>query len=65
MRVAEVRLKGWMIADALAELRIWLDHYECVPLSFKITKATTGGLLVRVELSDAAMAEAFQREFGR
>jgi hypothetical protein len=65
MRVAEVHLKGWMISDALAELRIWLDQYECVPLSSEITKTAIGGLLVRVEFNDAAMAEGFQREFGR
>jgi hypothetical protein len=65
MRLAEVRLKGWMIADVMAELRIWLDHNDCVPLSFDIVKEATGGLLVRIEFSDDAMAEAFQREFGR
>jgi hypothetical protein len=34
MRLAEVRLKGWMIADVMAELRIWLDHNDCVPKPF-------------------------------
>lgn len=65
MREAEVRLKGWMITDALAELRIWLDHNNCVPLSFEITRAATEGLVVRVQFSDADVAEAFVREFGR
>jgi hypothetical protein len=65
MREVEVHLKGWMIADAMAELRIWLDHYDCVPLNFEIAKASTGGLRVWVEFSDDAKAEAFEREFAR
>jgi hypothetical protein len=66
MREAEVRLKGWMIADTLAELRIWLDLNNCVPPRFDITRAGTEGLVVvRVKFSEDAKAEAFQREFGR
>ena len=65
MRQVEVRLKGWKIADALAELRIWLDHNDCTPRDFDITKAPRGMLVVRVEFSDDAMAEAFEREFAR
>lgn len=65
MRQVKVRLKGWKIADAMAELRIWLDHNDCVPLNFEITKPPTGGLHVSVEFSDDAMAEAFKREFAR
>ena len=29
MSQVEVRLTGWMIADAMTELRIWLDHNIC------------------------------------
>jgi hypothetical protein len=65
MRQVEVRLKGWMIADAMAELRIWLDHNDCVPLNFEIQKLPTGGLRVQVEFTDDTTAEAFQREFAR
>jgi bifunctional non-homologous end joining protein LigD len=65
MRQVEVRLKGWKIADAMAELRIWLDHNDCTPHDFEITKAPRGTLVVRVEFADDAMAEAFKREFAR
>jgi hypothetical protein len=65
MRQVDIELKGWMIADAMAELRIWLDHNNCVPFSFDISKLASGGIRVRVEFSDDAMADAFEREFGR
>lgn len=64
MRQVEVRLQGWTIADAMAELRIWLDHNDCTPHDFDIAKAPPG-LVVRIEFADDAMAEAFQREFAR
>jgi hypothetical protein len=65
MRDIEVRLTGWSMADAMAELRIWLDHNDCVPEDFAISKLPTGELLVRVQFGDEGMAEAFEREFGR
>ena len=65
MRQVEIRLTGWAIADAMAELRIWLDHNDCVPLSFDIRRLPTGALRIRVEFSDDTLAEAFQREFSR
>jgi hypothetical protein len=65
MRQVEIKLTGWMIADAMAELRIWLDHNECVPASFDISRLPSGGISVRVAFSDDAMAEAFEREFAR
>ena len=60
MRQVEVRLKGWR----MAELRIWLDHNDCTPHSFEITKAGRD-LFVRVEFAQDAMAEAFRGEFAR
>jgi hypothetical protein len=65
MRRAELSLVGWMIADAIAELRIWLDHYNCVPLSFEISKLPNGGVRVSIEFSDDLLATRFEREFGR
>ena len=65
MRRVELRLTGWMIADAMSELRIWLDHYNCVPLNFEISKLPTGGIRVSVEFSDDILAERFEQEFGR
>ena len=49
----------------MAELRIWLDHNDCVPLSFDIRRLPTGALHIQVEFSDDTLAEAFQREFAR
>ena len=42
MSQVEVRLTGWMIADAMTELRIWLDHNDCVPLNFEIRRLASG-----------------------
>jgi hypothetical protein len=64
VRQVEVRLTGWMIAGAIAELRIWLDQYDCAPRWFEITRAG-GCVLLRVEFEDDALAEAFEREFER
>ena len=65
MREVEIRLTGWRIADAMAELRIWLDHNDCVPLSFEIRRLQSRALGVRIEFTDDAVAEAFEREFAR
>ena len=65
MRQVEVHLKNWAMADALAELRIWLDHNHCAPLDFEITKMPNGGVRVRVEFVEDEKAEAFERGFGR
>ena len=61
---AEVRLTGWMIAGAIAELQLWLDEYHCVPPRFEVTRAG-GSVVVRVEFKDPNLAEAFEREFAR
>jgi hypothetical protein len=63
MREVEVRLSGWGLAEAMAELRRWLDHHEYTPTDFGIV-AESGSLLVRITFRDDAMAERFQREFG-
>ena len=34
MREVELSLKGWKLADALGELRKWLDHNNCIPANF-------------------------------
>ena len=65
MRQVEIRLTGCTIADAMAELRIWLDHNDCVPLRFDIRRLPTGALRIGVQFSDDTLAEAFQREFAR
>ena len=66
MRQVEVKLTGDVPGDtaATAELRVWLDHNDCIPHDFEITEAPRG-IVVRVAFSDDAMAEAFEREFAR
>jgi len=44
-------------------MRKWLDHYDCVPVSFDIVRAASGALLVCIEFNQADMAKAFQRDF--
>jgi hypothetical protein len=61
----EVRLNGWRLGDALAELLIWFDHNQYVPENFELSRLPGGDLLIRVAFSDNAMAEAFEREFAR
>ena len=65
MRQVDVRLSGWKIVKAMAELRIWLDRNHYVPGDFAISKLPNGNLLVRIEFGDDAMAEVFEREFAR
>ena len=65
MHEVEVKLVGWKLADALNELRKWLDHHDCVPVSFDIARGKRGVLVVRMLFTDAHMADAFRRDFGR
>ena len=64
MREVEVPLKGWKLADALAELRKWLDHNNCIPANFDISRGKRRVLLVRMQFNEDDMAEKFQRDFG-
>ena len=64
MYEVEVRLTGWKIADALAELRQWLDHHQCTPVNFNLSRAKNRVLLVSIQFNEANMAEAFRRDFG-
>ena len=43
------------LADAMGELRIWLDHNDYVPVS----------LLVRMIFAEEGAAEEFKRTFAR
>jgi hypothetical protein len=65
MRQVEVKLTGCTIADAMGEPRVWLDHNDCVPLSFEIRKLPSGEIWVRIEFNDDTIAETFEREFAR
>ena len=63
MHRVEVRLRVSKIAEALGGMRKWLDHYDCVPVSFDIVRAASGALLVCIEFNQEDMAKAFQRDF--
>jgi hypothetical protein len=53
------------LADAMGELRVWLDHNNCVPVSFDVIRAQRRLIVVRVVFAENHMADIFQREFGR
>ena len=62
MRQVELVLKMRTLADALAAMREWLDHNDCVPLDFDIERR--GRVLVaRVTFKGDHLAEAFERDF--
>jgi hypothetical protein len=64
MREVKISLTGWKLADAMGELRKWLDHHNCVPVNFDIERGKRRVLVVRVLFADDAMADAFERDFG-
>jgi hypothetical protein len=52
------------LADAMGELRVWLDHNDYVPVSFDISKER-GGVLVRMIFAAEPAAEEFKQTFAR
>jgi len=52
------------LADAMGELRIWLDHNDYVPVSFDVSKERRG-VLVRMIFAEEGAAEEFKRTFAR
>jgi hypothetical protein len=64
MREVEVRLKRQKFADALGEMREWLDRHECIPVSFDIVRGKRRVLLANVIFQEDHFAEAFLRDFG-
>ena len=60
MREVEVPLTRESLAEALGELRKWLDHHACVPVDFDIARREGARLIIRVVFEDEVMAEAFQ-----
>ena len=63
MREVNVHL-GMKLADAMTELRVWLDHNDIVPVSFDISKERRG-VLVRMTFAEDHAAEEFKRTFAR
>ena len=64
MREVEVRLKRQKLADALGEMRQWLDGHTCIPVSFDIVRGKRGALLANVVFREDHIVEAFLRDFG-
>lgn len=64
MREVEVRLKRQKLADALGDMREWLDQHDCVPVSFNIARGRRGALLANVVFKEDHIAEAFLSDFG-
>lgn len=63
MHEVELQLK-MKLADAMGELRVWLDHHDYVPVCFDISKKKPG-VLVRIVFADDLAAKAFKRSFAR
>ena len=63
MHEVEVQLK-MKLADAMGELRVWLDHHDYVPVCFDISKKKAG-VLVRIVFAEDLAAKAFKRSFAR
>jgi len=64
MREVKISLTGWTLADAMGELRKWLDHHNCVPVNFDIERENRRVLIVRILFADDTMADMFERDFG-
>ena len=64
MREVEISLTGWALADAMGELRKWLDHHNCVAVNFDIERGKSRVLVVRILFADDSAADVFERDFG-
>lgn len=64
MLEVEVSLKGHL-AEALGELRIWLDRHQCTPENFEIARSGDGALILRMCFVEHDLAAQFEREFGQ
>jgi hypothetical protein len=53
------------LADAMGELRIWLDHNDYVPVSFDISKERRGVLVRMIFAEEGAAEEGAAEEFKR
>ena len=62
MRQVELVLKMRTLADALAAMREWLDHNDCVPLDFDIRRRGRV-LVIHIVFKEDHLAAAFERDF--
>jgi len=62
--VVEVPVSTPSLADAMGDMRKWLDHRRCTPILFATTRDGPGTVLIRVEFADPDVALAFRAAFG-
>ena len=48
----------------MGQLRKWLDHNDCVPVSFDIARGKSRVLVLRMTFAEDQIAETFRRDFG-
>ena len=62
--IVEIPVSAGALADALANMRTWLDHNHCEPVLFRTRKSQDADtVLIRVEFKEDTGAEAFQLAF--
>lgn len=59
MREIEVRLKRQKLADALGDMREWLDQHHCVTVSFSIARGRRAALLANAVFKEDHVVEPF------
>ena len=59
----EVRIIGGDLAEAMRQMRTWLDHRKSVPDAFR-QSTCPGGLALHVEFRQPVDATAFAARFG-
>jgi hypothetical protein len=62
LREVKISLTSWTLADAMGELREWLDHHDCVPVNFDIERGKRRVLVVRILFADDATADVLERD---
>jgi hypothetical protein len=63
MRVVQLRIDRAAFADALGEMRNWLDRNNRPLVRFE-TATADDKIVIKVQFDDDALAEAFRQEFG-
>ena len=62
--VVEVPIDTASLADAMTQMRDWLDKRGCTPSLFATTSGQPGTIVIRVEFADGGDAAAFRAAFG-
>ena len=62
--IVEVPADTASLADAMSQMRDWLDQRRCTPILFATTSEQPGTVVIRVEFADGGDAAAFRAAFG-